>query len=88
MKYKYLSRALKQNRKWGRAFKWEWRVVWNLHGTQKHSHGFSSRAAARQFKNVITTTCNPRLQRRLVAVDWEDYTDTFSYNAKGNGNGR
>lgn len=96
--YKYLSRALKQNRKWGRAFRWQWRVVYQVRETdgvwRQYEHLEDNRAMARYFKRTIVRwhgTHNIRwvkLQRRLVAVDWEDYHDTFSYSAKGNGNGR
>lgn len=76
-------------------FKWQWRVVYqvNVDGVwEQHEHIAVNRAMARYFKrnlpNTYGSTRWARIQRRLVQVDWKDYKDTFSYNEKGNGNGR
>lgn len=80
-------------------FRWEWRLEWeennkgNLKGpdwwTQKHMV-FKTREQMRQWKRYVLHAdwCrNVVLKRRLVQVNWEPYNDSFSYNAKGNGNG-
>lgn len=74
-----------------RKFKWEYRVVWTYGGKPQSSADFEvlhSRSDARRYKKSIWSALKPRIQRRLVQTTWEDYSDTFTYNAKGNGNGR
>lgn len=66
-------------------FKWQWRVVWNHGNNQKV---LANREEARRYKAVVPLVWKPRIQRRLVQATWEDYSDTFTYSAKGNGNGR
>ena len=81
-------------------FKWEWGVAFDKYdgGWWAERQVFQSRRGARQFKSNLLLDADPflpkdkvrnvRLQRRLVSVDWQDYSDTFTYNEKGNGNGR
>lgn len=65
-------------------FKWQWRVI-----TSNGRHAiFPNRQAARQYKSVVPLELKPRLQRRLIQSDWNDYQDSFTYNAKGSGSGR
>ncbi|AYN58046.1 hypothetical protein HWB90_gp093 [Mycobacterium phage Fowlmouth] len=81
-------------------FKWEWSVVYDKFDGDwwPERQVFQSRRGARQFKSNLLMDADPfiarrhvrnvRIQRRLVSVEWQDYSDTFSYNEKGNGNGR
>ncbi|AVD99716.1 hypothetical protein HWB51_gp096 [Mycobacterium phage Cuke] len=83
-------------------FKWEWAVVLDVVDSEGDSwverQIFQTRRGARQYKSNLLLDADPflsktdvknvKLQRRLVSVDWQDYSDSFSYNAKGNGNGR
>lgn len=62
--------------------KWQWRVVWLSAGnTVPSSKVFHSRREARQYKAIVPTVYKPRLQRRLVEVDWHEYNDSFGWNA-------
>ena len=57
---------------------------------------FDSRADARLWKSNLNgqiklrnaSVRNVKMKRRLVQANWDDYNDSFSYNAKGNENGR
>lgn len=62
--------------------KWQWRVVWlSAGGAAQSTKTFHSRREARQYKAIVPTVYNPRLQRRLVEADWHDYNDSFRWNA-------
>lgn len=73
-------------------FKRQWRVVYQINSDgvwEQYEEYFDNRAMARYFKRSLPThTRWVKLQWRYVQVDWQTYRDTFSYNAKGNGNGR
>lgn len=84
---------------WGKPFKWQWALFYEektyLSGTWIKKHMiFDSRADARYFKKYNLShhlrglVRNVKMKRRLVQANWEDYQDSFSYNAKGNGNGQ
>ena len=101
MKYKYLSRALKQNPKWGVAFKFQWGILCDYATDQDENNKWacwlpsetvvSTRVQARQMKRCLEAderARNVRMVRRLVQVHWQPYRDTFTYSEKGNGNGR
>lgn len=82
------------------AFRWEWSV----HAEKKYYNNtkkkwewkpqhiiVQNRAMARFYKRSWQRTADLRnvvLKRRRVQAHWEPYNDSFSYNAKGNGNGR
>lgn len=78
-------------------FKWQWAVFFE---ENSYAHGgwvnrkviCDSRREARLFKQSCLISKrymrNVKIKRRLVQANWEDYNDSFSYNAKGNGNGQ
>jgi hypothetical protein len=82
------------------VFKWEWAVFWeekaygNHEWKEKHApceSRFEARIFAKhrkvreQYGDYIR---NVKIKRRLVQSNWDDYNDTFNWNANGNGNGR
>lgn len=76
-------------------FKWEWAVLCDYKGYQQDwgpsISACPSRANARRIRRTMLRDphCrNVRIARRLVQTKWLPYNDTYSYNAKGNGNGR
>lgn len=77
-------------------FKWQWAVFYEektyATGTWINSHIIcDSRSDARNFARYKKDQRFARkvvIKRRLVQTFWEDYQDSFTYNAKGNGNGR
>lgn len=82
------------------AFKWEWAVFWEEKAyardewKQKHAP-MGSRYEARLFakhrkvrEKYGDHIRNVKIKRRLVQANWDDYHDTFGWNANGNGNGR
>jgi hypothetical protein len=76
-------------------FKWEWAVLYDYYKTgvgwipsvSSFPTRKNMRVGRRQI-NYDSRARNIRVARRLVAVHWQPYRDTFTYNAKGNGNGR
>ncbi|QGJ90126.1 hypothetical protein HWC80_gp086 [Mycobacterium phage Indlulamithi] len=81
-------------------FKWEWAVFYEEwtrtagHYRQKKIV-CESRREARIFRDNLNVRVkygdkirNVVMKRRLIQVNWDEYHDSFSYNAKGNGNGR
>lgn len=75
-------------------FKWDWSVYFECNdgnGWYKGRRYVQGRRGARDFvrsRKSRPWIRNMKIQRRLASVAWEDYSDTFTYNAKGNGNGR
>ena len=82
---------------WGKPFKWQWALFYK---EKTYRDGtwvdrmiiFHSRSEARAFKHSCLYDDkwirNVKMKRRLVQANWDDYNDSFSYNAKGNGNGQ
>lgn len=82
----------KHKLKWGKPFKWQWGVACEIQDYNWYPviFEFESRREARNYRKdakMMRGIRNATLKRRLVQVGWDDYSDTFSYNAKGNGNG-
>lgn len=87
-------------RRYYTPFKWQWAVSCEVQDDTDFNGKWhpaltviETRWRAREYRNEINAgklrgVRNAKLKRRLVQVDWEEYPDTFSYNAKGNGNGR
>lgn len=85
---------------WGVAFRWEWKVCYEYQYWSQSQEYYDwryneqvcpTRASMRKAVRAITgNECyrNIETKRRLAQVNWEDYNDSFTYNAKGNGNGR
>lgn len=81
-------------------FKWEWRVTWESKEYNPKSKKWEwkprwlitqNRAMARFYARSHKRNAgeqNVKMERRRVQANWEPYNDSFSYNAKGNGNGR
>lgn len=91
-----LAKGFRNKIVWGKPFKWQWALFYEeniyLHGGWKNQCLiFNSRGDARSSKFDLRRRKdirNLKMKRRLVQANWEDYNDSFSYNAKGNGNGR
>lgn len=93
----YVNVPSRRKHKWGKPFKWQWAVFFE---ENSYAHGgwvnrkaiCDSRREARLFKQSCLIgkryMRNVKMKRRLVQANWEDYNDSFSYNAKGNGNGQ
>lgn len=64
--------------------RWEYRVVWVYGGKFQSSNQFSillSRREAREYRKSIDHRLKPKIQRRLVQANWDDYKDTFGWNS-------
>jgi hypothetical protein len=66
--------------------RWQWRVTYQLnqHGEWETyvTEPFQSRMHARQFKRLVPLIArNVKIQRRLMEVDWHDYSDTYTWNS-------
>lgn len=81
MAMKFLEIRDHINHRW-LLFKWQWRVEWQINYVGATlSREFSNRNDARRFKSIVPLKAKPRLQRRLVQANWEDYNDSFRQNA-------
>lgn len=67
------------------AFRWEWAIEFDSKLQGKRVIGvtrFKSREEARIYKRQYESygATNVKIKRRLVQVNWEDYSDSFKWN--------
>lgn len=86
MAMKYIELFKGWPSRWSRKFKWQWAIEYDSKFDPPHRYlsrrNFSSREEARQYKRQFENygAENVVIKRRLVQVDWEDYSDSFTWN--------
>lgn len=87
--------AMKYKKLWGNHismskslnFKWEWQVEYHSKSYDgkdiRHTQICRNRAVARQVKFTLQNRGHTQIKvkRRLVQANWEDYNDSFGWNA-------
>ena len=63
------------------TFKWEWAVFYETLNGEPYSQHFDSRAEARRYRRGLYFVKKIKIKRRLVQTSWENYNDSFTWNA-------